>query len=77
MSRGQDKDISAFIELLTKFKDARPGPEVIAPESQDVKLFWTMWDDFFLRDDILYRRADPKYGVHRYVVPLTFQQTCS
>ena len=58
-----------LLKLREKYKEERPGPEVISPESQDVKLLWTMWDDFFIRDGILYRQADPKFGVNRYVVP--------
>ena len=75
--QGRDPDISSFIKLLQKYKGERPGSDIIAPESQDVKLLWTMWDEFFIRDDILYRQADPKHWLNRYVVPQKFRMSCS
>ena len=71
--QGRDPDISSFVKLLQKYTGERPGSDIIKPESQDVKLFWTMWDEFFIRDDILYRQADPKHWSSRYVVPLKFR----
>ena len=68
--QNQDQDISAFKALLLKYPDERPGRKIISRESGDVKLYWTLWDDFCVENDILYRLADPKTRINRYVVPL-------
>ena len=41
-----DDDIRSFKKLLLKYPRERPGKEVIIPESQDVKLFWTSMGRF-------------------------------
>ena len=68
-----DDDIRSFKRLLLKYTGERPPKEVIIPESQDVKLFWTSWEDFFIQNDILYRYPKPLHDVNRYVVPLRFR----
>ena len=69
-----DPDIRAFMELLTEHPNAKPGLEVIRPLSQNVKLFWGMWDDFFIENDVLYRHPDQNCGINRFVVPLRLRR---
>ena len=65
----KDVDFATFIVLKCQHGVDKPAPAIIAPLSKDVKLLWTLWEQYELVDDILYRTTGARHNQARYVVP--------
>ena len=68
-----DEDLARFKSLLREYGSEKPSAKVMAPESKDVKLYYSKWDEFTLQQEVLYRLPQAKYDHLRYVVPLRFR----
>ena len=52
-----DPDIEEFFRLLQNFPDRRPSRNELEGVSEETKIMWTVWNEFEVVDDVLYRRS--------------------
>ena len=53
----KDPDIEEFCRLLENFPDRRPPWNELEGVSEETKIMWTVWNEFEVVNDVLYRRS--------------------
>jgi hypothetical protein len=74
-AQNEDLTVSRIVELLKLHPVSKPPPDTLHCESKEVKAMCAAWDDYYLEDETLYKRASKKYPERRLVAPDAFMVT--
>ena len=57
VNQAEDPEITEFRDLLIQFPDRRPTWSEIEGVYEFSKICWTMWSEFRVEDNVLYRES--------------------
>ena len=75
--QAKDTEISEFVDLFKQFPDRKPTWAELEGYSEFTKIMWTMWSEFVIRSDVLYRVTtdwSPQTTLECLVVPYAIRR---
>ena len=75
--QSEDADFKELFAMKVTFQDVRPQFSDVAASSENTKLLWSMWDDIFFTNGVLYRKSFAEDGLrefHQLLLPTCLRE---